>query len=150
MMIYHLLEELIAQYRIKYEDQSEVTQKFYQELKEDTIAQLQGIVNGAGRQIMVPCKHLQTGNPSVLTIESDMSKRAFEMGFKHVMNMVRKQLRELARIKSEFEGREHIVTIIVSGGSARHPEFIKWIESQCESLGIGEPVFTSTMDIGYG
>lgn len=150
MLLHDLWDQLIAQYRQKTSDESEIPHWFYQDLKRLTTAHLGEIMIGIARDIWVVCTHIQRKKPINLQIRADMCKKAFETGFKHVKDMVKNQLQELSKIKTGWAARDHMVTVIVSGGSSRHPEFVKWIRALCESLGLPEPLFTSTMDLMYG
>lgn len=150
MLLHDLWDQLIAQYRQQTRDGSEIPHWFYQELKRLTTGYLGEIMVGVSPVLWITCTHIQTRQPIPLRITMGMRKQAFETGFKHVKDMVKNQLQKLAKIKTGWVARDHMVTVIVSGGSSRHPEFVKWIKALCESLGLPEPLFTSTMDLMYG
>lgn len=148
MWIHDLLDQLIEKYRAESNDQAELPQSFYQELKRRTTASLDMLTQGADEFII--CKDPRgSGRPVPLKIEGQMCEKAFQTGFKHVKAMIEDQLQKLADIKNGWGAIDHIVTVIVSGGSSRHPEFIKWIKDLCTNLSLPAPLFTTGMEIHY-
>lgn len=88
-------------------------------------------------------------NTIVLEVTTEMCERASQAGFKHVKPMVESQLQKLASIKQGWGAIDHIITIIVSGGSALHPDFRKWIEALCVKLNLPGPLSTKNMELHY-
>lgn len=149
MLIHHLMNRLIDDYRVECNDQSDLPRWFYQALKRRTTASL-GVFTQEGREF-VTCENPRgLRNPVVLEINREMCEEAFQTGFKHVKDMIESQLHELARISQGWGATDHIVTVIVSGGSSMHPELIKWIKALCVRLSLPAPVFTSSMEIHNG
>lgn len=148
MWIHDLLNQLIEQYRLRYNDQAELPQSFYQTLKRRTTLSLQILTEGAGE--FITCEDPRGSNsPVILKIDRQMCEKAFQTGFKHVKAMIESQLQQLANIKNGWEAMDHVVTVIVSGGSSLHPEFIKWIKELCMKLSLPAPLFTKAMEIHY-
>lgn len=113
-------------------------------------------INDGRRKIMSGANYCVAGvrpqarNPVTFVINKEMSDRAFETGFQHVKHMIRGQLERLANIKNGWGAKDHVATIIVSGGSSLHPEFIKWMKALCMELSLPEALYTHAMDIQYG
>lgn len=148
MWIHDLMNQLIEQYRLKYGDHAELPQGFYQDLKRKTIAILGILVQGAGE--FITCKDPRgSKDPVALEINDEMCEKAFRTSFKHVKAMIKSQLKELASIKQRWGAIDHVVTVIVSGGSSQHPEFIKWVKALCMKLSLPEPLFTRAMEVHY-
>lgn len=148
MWIHDLVNQLIEQYRIKHGDQAELPRGFYQDLKRKTTTSLGMLVEGAGE--FITCKHPRgSDQPVFLEIDDEMCEKAFQTSFKHVKAMIKSQLQELSSIKQRWGPIDHVVTVIVSGGSSQHPEFIKWIKELCMKLSLPEPLFTRAMEIHY-
>lgn len=148
MWIHDLLDQLIETYRAERNDQAELPRSFYQELKRRTTSSLDMLTQGADEFII--CEDPRgSSRPVLLKVEGQMCEKAFQTGFKHVKAMIEGQLKRLASIKQGWAAIDHIVTVIVSGGSSRHPEFIKWIKELCTKLSLPEPLFTTGMEIHY-
>lgn len=148
MWIHDLLNQLIEKYRVDHKDQAELPQSFYQALKRRTTSSLEILTESACE--FITCKDPRGSNePAILRIDRQMCDKAFQTGFKHVKAMIESQLQKLASIKQGWGAVDHIVTIIVSGGSSRHPEFIKWIKEVCMKLSLPAPLFTKAMEIHY-
>lgn len=151
MWIHDVVNQLIAQYRLVCEDddETELPQWFYQSLKQDTTAKLAVMTEERGE--FVTCDNPRgLGKPVSLKITREMSEKAFEKAFKHVKAMIESQLQELAAIKQGWGATDHIVSVIVSGGSSMHPEFVKWIAALCMRLSLPAPLFTKAMEIYNG
>jgi hypothetical protein len=151
MLYYDVTEQLVAQYYVKDTDQTPIPRWLYYELKRHTVSGVRDILNGGPTQY-IACPTLQEREPIVLDLTLDMCHKGFETGFKHVKDMIKQQLRELVKIKNGWgtPAEDHIASIIVSGGSSLHPEFIKWIKALCKSLDLDEPHFTKSMEMQYG
>lgn len=151
MWIHDVVKQLIEQYRLVYEDndETEFPQWFYQNLKHDTTSKLEVMTRAATK--FVTCNHpRRLGDLVTLKITEEMCEKAFQAGFKHVKDMIESQLQELASIRQGWGATDHIVTIIVSGGSSMHPELVKWITELCVKLSLPAPRFTRTMEIHNG
>lgn len=147
MWIHDLMKQLITQYHHGNEDEPEVTPEFYQALKRRLILSLELARQGATEYITFP--HPQGRGKVDLEVTAEMRSTAFQMGFKHVKSMIESQLRELASIREAWGAVDHIVTVIVSGGSSLHHEFIPWIYALCKDLSLPQPLFTKSMEIHY-
>lgn len=119
-------------------------------MKEHITTNIACVVNGEGFTLICPSP--QGEDPGFIKITPEMCKEAFEEAFQYVKAMVEGQLRELAEIKNGWAqtGEDHIMNIIVSGGSSLHLAIRKWIIELCKELGLDAPLFTSGMDIFYG
>lgn len=151
MWIHDVVNQLIAQYRLVCEDddETELPQWFYQSLKRDTTAKLAVLTQKASEFII--CDNPRGLNkPVILKITGEMSEKAFEKAFKHVKEMIESQLEDLAARKQGWGATDHIVSVIVSGGSSMHPEFVKWITALCMKLSLPAPLFTKAMEIYNG
>lgn len=147
MWIHDVLNQLIEQYRLHYNDndETEFPQWFYQTLKQDITSKLQVMTEGASK--FVTCKHPRGLNDLVtLKLTGEMSEKAFQVSFKHVKAMIESQLQELARIRQGWGATDHIVTVIVCGGSSMHLGFTEWITALCTKLSLPAPVFVSWME----
>ncbi|KAG6357646.1 hypothetical protein INS49_013523 [Diaporthe citri] len=148
MWIHDLLNQLIEQYRIENKDQAELPQGFYQDLKRKITTSLGTLMQEAFE--FITCKHPRGLNqPVCLRIDEEMCEKAFQTGFKHVKAMIESQLQGLATIKQGWATKDHVVTVIVSGGSSLHPGFINWIKELCMKLNLPAPLFTKAMEIHY-
>lgn len=148
MWLHELLVALNNKYHVQYRHLGEMPLELYQDFKQEISAKRDMIVRGSAQWISRP--HPQTGYLITLAITKEMAEAAFQAGFQHVQNMVRKQLQRLAGIEKAWGGRDHIITIIVSGGSSLHPEFKKWIEALCMKLSLPVPLFAQAMEMYYG
>lgn len=150
MWIHDLMKQLINQYRLGLGDDTsaEITQGFYQTLKQKLTRRLVDISLGTNEYITFT--HPQTSDKVELEVTAEMCNKAFKVGFKHVKTMIESQLQHLVSISEGWGAIDHIVTIIVSGGSSLHPDFIRWIKSLCMNLSLPEPLFTKAMEMHYG
>lgn len=73
------------------------------------------------------------------------SIRAFHVTFRHVKRMIRQQLQRVFSITRGWATRGDTVSIIVTGGSARHPAFMTWMQESCEELGLPRAITLETM-----
>ncbi|KAK7698007.1 hypothetical protein SLS64_012996 [Diaporthe eres] len=101
------------------------------------------IMNGRGSLGIPPPQH---GWSHISTqIPKERSDQACHLGFRHVKRMIRQQLQRISNIKRGWGTKEHAITIIVTGGSTRHPAFIKWLEDSCAEQGLPKAITLETM-----
>lgn len=143
-----MLMQIHEHYLENYPDSDEMTlelkQAFKQDIKEKTLRLLKGSSH------FITELRPQTGDLVSLEIDEVMDKKAFQTAFEYVKIMIREHLERLASIKQGWGSKEHEVTIVLSGGSSLHPEFVKWTQALCVELKLPEAVFAHHMEIQYG
>ncbi|KAL1859053.1 hypothetical protein Daus18300_009691 [Diaporthe australafricana] len=139
---------ITEQYLVKYPDLCEMTlplkQVFKQDIKKKTVRLFKE------SSLFLTELHPRTGGIVSLVITKAMDKEAFQTAFEHVKIMIREQLERLASIKQGWRSKDHEVTIVLSGESSLHPEFVKWIQALCAELRLPEAVFAHHIEIFYG
>ncbi|KAJ0108992.1 hypothetical protein J7T55_005540 [Diaporthe amygdali] len=148
MWIHHLLIQLDDQYCRKFPWLGEMPLELKQAFKREINKNIADILTEDCHWVFQT--HPQTGDVIPLEITMEMSDKAFQAGFKYVKIMILEQLQRLASISKGWRGRDYVVTIIVSGGSSLHPEFVKWIETLCTELSLPAPLFAHAMQLLYG
>lgn len=145
MLFHNVVEQAIAEYRKEYNDHSPMPGWARLRANRQTRSAFD---DGTG---FVTFDHATKKAVSV-SITEEILKKGFEVGFKHVKNLVKAQLEKLAGIKSSWTtpADQQIVTTIASGGSSLHPDFHEWLVEICRELGLPEPYFTLNMEHEYG
>lgn len=147
MWIHNLMKQLINQYLLTCEDETVLSQAFHQTLK-GRLTRILGTITHSTPEY-VTFDHPDAQEKVELKVTMEMCNKAFQVGFKHVKAMIESQLRQLASISNGWGAVDHIVTVIVSGGSSLHPDFIKWIKALCMDLSLPQPLFAKGMEMYY-